>query len=104
MNWQALSLEESGGFAGLLRATEIDRATVDRVAAERIGTLVRAIESTHRGRQLKGEAPLPDTQTLKLEVRTGAGTWEATFDTADLPEDVAELKPRVASEAVQVTV
>jgi hypothetical protein len=89
-DWQSLSIEESGGFAGLRRAARLERSKV-RAAAKltKITSLLEEVQQ-HAGDPAPGSA-MPDGQTLTIQYQSSSATWQATFDTADLPQEVAEL-------------
>jgi hypothetical protein len=89
-DWQSLSIEESGGFAGLRRAARLERAKVKGVAkVTKIASLLGEVQE-HAGDHAPGSA-MPDGQTLTIQYQSSSATWQATFDTADLPQEVAEL-------------
>jgi hypothetical protein len=88
--WDSIALEEVGGFAGLRRGVALPRTGAKGKAAKRIPELLAALE--HKATAgAQGSRQLPDSQTLSLHVEGPTGTWDASFDTADLPAEVAEL-------------
>lgn len=90
-NWLSLKIEESGGFAGLRRGVAVQRSGMDDPRARTIEALVTTIHSKYVPRSGTASAPIPDSQTLRLHLKSEAGEWDAIFDTADLPEEVADL-------------
>jgi hypothetical protein len=89
-DWQSLSIEESGGFAGLRRAARLERSKVKGAAkVTKIAALLGEVQE-HAGDAGPGSA-MPDGQTLTIQYQSSSTTWQATFDTADLPQEVAEL-------------
>lgn len=89
-DWQSLSIEESGGFAGLRRAATLERATVKGAATiTRITSLLSQVQE-HAGDRASAPA-MPDGQTLTIQYQSSSASWQATFDTADLPQEVVEL-------------
>lgn len=86
--WQELTLEESGGFAGLRRGATLERTRVDANRAARVARLLRELPPTGVSRQAAAQ---PDFQTLRVELCTPGGKHQWCFDTADLPEPVSEL-------------
>lgn len=89
--WVSLSLEESGGFAGLRRGTQLVRKELEPRLAARIDALLARVKPGTRSAAAPRSTHMPDAQTLSLEVLTAKGSWRAAFDTADLPEGVAAL-------------
>jgi hypothetical protein len=86
-DWAELSLEETGGFAGLRRGATLQRSALPPAAAKRVTAALAALASRPTAR-----APAyPDAQTLQLRVRGADGSWSAAFDTAELPKEIAAL-------------
>jgi hypothetical protein len=86
-DWAELSLEETGGFAGLRRGATLHRDALPPAAAKRVTAALAALASRPTAR-----APAyPDAQTLQLRVRGADGSWSAAFDTAELPKEIAAL-------------
>ena len=91
-SWQSLTVRESGGYAGLNRGTTVHRGGLDDQQAAALGALLRSIGTKYaKGKTPAKAAPAPDGQTLTLQLKTAAGVWDLSFDTADLPVEVAEL-------------
>lgn len=87
VDWAELSLEESGGFAGLRRGATLQRQQLSPARAKRVGAALEALA----GRPAVKAPAYPDGQTLRLHVRSVGGSWSASFDTADLPKAAADL-------------
>jgi emfourin len=88
-DWQCLSIEESGGFAGLRRGATLERSKVKGAKATRIGSLLGELQEQAGDRS---DPPhMPDAQVLTIQYQSSSATWQATFDTADLPQEVMEL-------------
>lgn len=85
--WQQLHVEETGGFAGLRRGCTVARGDLPAAQARRVASVL-AGEGTRRG---EPAAPMPDSQTLRLTLTLGGRSASWCFDTADLPDAVAEL-------------
>ncbi len=90
--WQSLTVHESGGYAGLNRAATVHRNGLDENEAAALGALLHSIGTKYAKGKTPGEGvPAPDSQTLTLQLKAPAGAWNLSFDTADLPAEVAEL-------------
>ena len=90
--WQSLTVHESGGYAGLNRGATVHRSGLDDRQAAALGTLLQLIDTKYaKGKTPTKAAPVPDSQTLTLQLKAVAGAWDLSFDTADLPAEVAEL-------------
>lgn len=86
-DWAEVSLEESGGFAGLRRGATLQRAQLPAGPAKRVASALQRLA----GHPAPKAATYPDGQTLRVHVRTASGSWSAVFDTADLPKAAAVL-------------
>jgi hypothetical protein len=85
--WEALALQEEGGFAGLRRGAGLARAALKPAQRKKLDALVAELPAPSRS------APKlsPDAQQLVLEVKVAGGTRRLVFDRADLPEEVEAL-------------
>lgn len=86
-DWHALTLEESGGFAGLRRGCEVQRVNIDAATAARVAHLLDALGPPRAA----AARSLPDAQHLRLEAVCGPGVCAWVFDTADLPDAAGKL-------------
>lgn len=92
VSWQSLTVHESGGYAGLYRGATVHRSGLDDKQAAVLGGLLQSIGTKYaKGKTPAKAAPVPDSQTLTLKLKAAAGAWDLSFDTADLPAEVAEL-------------
>jgi hypothetical protein len=85
-----LVFEQSGGFAGLFRRTELDTAAMAPREAAELRELVKqaGLRSLHRA-----EAPQAADLTLyEIHVETDeGGHWEASFDDQSIPREAVPL-------------
>jgi hypothetical protein len=81
-DWHALTLEETGGFAGLRRGCQLQRVHIDAATAARVAHLLDALGPPRPA----AARALPDAQQLRLEAVCGPGVCAWVFDAADLPE------------------
>ncbi|MBC8056580.1 MAG: hypothetical protein H7Y61_08375 [Rhizobiales bacterium] len=88
--WVEISLEESGGFAGLHRGATLQRANLSAALVQRIDEALARLATKKPTRQQQQQA-YPDAQTLVLRVRDTGGSWQRSFDTAELPAAAREL-------------
>ena len=86
-DWAELSLEESGGFAGLRRGATLQRGQVSPASAKQVAAALGALADLPASKAVT----YPDGQTLHIRVRSVSGAWSAAFDTADLPKAAADL-------------
>lgn len=90
--WQSLTVRESGGYAGLNRGATVQRSELHDKQAVALGTLLQSIATKYaQGKTAAKATPVPDSQTLTLQLAAAAGAWDLSFDTADLPAEVAEV-------------
>jgi hypothetical protein len=85
--WEALALQEEGGFAGLRRGAGVARASLAPAQRKKLDALVAMLPGPSRG----GPKVSPDAQQLVLELKGPSGTRRMVFDRADLPEEVDAL-------------
>ena len=91
--WTSLSLEETGGVAGLRRGVTVTPGSLDEKVLAEVGRLA-AVLVDRPARRGTGQ-PVPDQQTLTLRLESASGIREVTFDTADLPEALVDLRRRL---------
>ena len=89
--WLEMSLEESGGFAGLHRGATLWRANLSPALAQRVDRALVVLLAKTRPAPAQQQQDVPDAQTLSLRVRSASGSWQTSFDTADLPAAAYEL-------------
>ncbi len=87
-DWRALTLEETGGFAGLRRGCSLQRSGIDAATAERVAQLLVSLGPPSPAPATRAQ---PDAQCLRLEAMCGPSACAWVFDTADLPEAAGAL-------------
>lgn len=89
--WTTVALEESGGFAGLRRATTLARDTLDARAATTVAGHLRTLcANAALARRGTGRA-MPDAQSLTVTIESPRGRHVLTLDTSELPEAIDAL-------------
>ena len=88
--WRRCTLEETGGFAGLHRGVTLVCTEVSADEAARISELLAAL-AQQAATAAQAESAQPDGQTLLIRAVGVKRTWEASYDTADLPKPAVEL-------------
>lgn len=85
----------SGGFAGLVRGTDVTGAELS--PAER-----RGLEAHARKSLVSRDASARDAQVYELEVTAAEGEWRLEFDDMTLPDDLANLVERLSAQSTAV--
>lgn len=85
----------SGGFAGLVRGTDVTGGELS--PAER-----RGLEAHARKSPVSRDAGARDAQVYELEVTTAEGEWRLEFDDTTLPDDLADLVERLSARSTAV--
>ena len=98
VDWLEVSLEESGGFAGLHRGATVRRAGLSAALLLRVDRALAQLAQLANARPVREQQQqhTADAQTLVVRVRSAGGSWQASFDTADLPDpahDLLEIGP-----------
>lgn len=92
LRWDELALEESGGFAGLIRGARLIRARLDA----REVALVDGLMARLHGAAQAGPQSYPDRMVVRLDIKSGAKSRSLQFDAADAPaalDDLLKLAP-----------
>lgn len=85
-----LVFEQSGGFAGLFRRTELDTAAMLPREAAELRALVE--QAGLRGVQRKETPQAADLTIYEIRVETDdGGHWEASFDDLSIPREAVPL-------------
>jgi len=84
-----LRFRVSGGFAGVIRGTEVDGSALD--AGERRALLAHAHDGSARDSHAR------DAQVYAFEMDTSDGPVRIEFDDNTLPEDLAALVDRLSA-------
>lgn len=77
-------------MAGLRRGVTVAPTALDAQVAREVTRLVQTLFD-RPVRRVQGKA-IPDQQTLTVRLASASGVREASFDTADLPEELVALK------------
>jgi hypothetical protein len=86
--WKELTIEESGGFAGLLREAGLSRDKLDAKQADKVTALLQQLGPASPRAKSQGMA---DAQQLKIQAQCDGGMMTWAFDTSELPEPAAKL-------------
>ena len=91
-SWQAVTLEESGGYTGLRRGCHLQRDSLCAADAQRVAALLSRLGPAP-AMKAHSAAQFPDQQCLHVELacQPGSETQAWDFDRADLPEAADEL-------------
>ncbi len=80
---------QSGGFAGLIRAVELDTDDLPPEEAAELYSLVQ--QSDLQNTRGESESRWRDLQTYEIRVETGEDVYEVAFDDSNVPAGVTPL-------------
>lgn len=95
MEIRRVRFRQSGGFAGLVRGSEV---AGDQLSTAHRRALERHVKAARRTSPA-GDSGARDLVVYELEVETDAGEVRLEFDEAGAPEDLAALVDDLASRA-----
>lgn len=96
MDIRKIRFRVSGGFAGLVRGTELEASELS--SAER-SALARAVKTSNAARSPDAR----DAQIYELEVVSASGTHHLEFDETQEPDGLGDLVQRLMQRARPVT-
>ena len=91
-HWLSLRITEEGGFTGISRSAHIAAADLSLLEQQRWGHWLTQLQQTALPLQTVGA----DFQTVRLQCDSGNSRWEACFNSADLPESLAQMMSKIS--------
>ncbi len=89
-------LRQSGGFAGLIRTSELPAA---ELTADERASLTRAMNAPRSAPPAAAATAARDTLCYEFDVETDAGPRRLTFDELNLPDSLSTLVERLSARA-----
>lgn len=89
-------LRQSGGFAGLIRTSELPAA---ELTADEQAALTRAVSAPRLAPSAADAVAARDTLCYELDIDTDAGRRRLTFDELNLPDTLFALVERLSARA-----